>query len=938
MPEFLRPGVFIIETSFRGKPIEGVATSTAGFVGRAQTGPEGKTTLVTSFTQFVREFGLPYSNPQNMGEYLGHAVQGFFDNGGLRAYIVRVLGAGAAPGANSFYRGNVLRLPSTTTVRGPTSSLPVTSLRGVHVGATIDVYTRASSSSAFALKYGGLSVTAYDAVTKTITLGGGGLPAGATLDPNNTYAIVDATPPAAAAGLTATAKNRGVAGNDIAIQFRPADLPPVKLATKSVVRAQPVIGSGITGPANGANTITGLSAAQVRQLRNGDTVKLDNGVGGVDIKTVDPTTGIGTATVNYGAIAAVTVTNGTLSLLNRGGGPDLTGGGDKLFNLSGAVNFGATSVTLPHAAAAMLQTGDKVVATDGGNTATFTVTTITFATSVKLQTNVSNNQNPTTVTLVNTAAPDATNKIYGRLAVADASSLTAPVRRNTTTNAVAQQPIVVTDGTNFEQASVVLVDTTNNVVYYDNNNTFTWSSLVLNSWTSAESLQVAKNGDTVINVSSTSSFYDGAAVRFDDGNTPQYHLVSSVDAGARTVTLDSGITVTGNNGYVDVTSSTTTRKAYLQVLEMDALIYDGGTVAETFSGLTWNSDAVASSYRKYYVNRINDSRSGSALVSITSTPNTDDNGDVAKAPATIDGYPENLINGSDGAAPTNIEIIGQDNGPGNRTGIQSLIEADDIAIVAVPGVTDTAVQGALITHCELLKYRFAVLDGIPNTSDVSAIQAHRNNYDTKYAAYYEPWLEKLDLTTGNNILVPPSGHVIGIYARSDNTRGVHKAPANEVVNNIIDLQYQFGNGEQEVLNPVGVNLIRSFTGRGTRVWGARTISSDQEWKYVNVRRLFIYLEHSIDNGTQWVVFEPNSESLWARVVSTISSFLTGVWKSGALMGTKPEEAFFVKCDRTTMTQDDIDNGRLVCLIGVAPVFPAEFVIFQIGQFTASSPA
>jgi phage tail sheath protein FI len=157
-----------------------------------------------------------------------------------------------------------------------------------------------------------------------------------------------------------------------------------------------------------------------------------------------------------------------------------------------------------------------------------------------------------------------------------------------------------------------------------------------------------------------------------------------------------------------------------------------------------------------------------------------------------------------------------------------------------------------------------------------------------------------------------------------------------VVRNITDVVLPFTAGEQDVLNPSGVNLIRDLTPRGIRLWGARTTTDDQEWKYVNIRRLFIFVEHSIDIGTQWIVFEPNSEALWARVVESITAFLIGVWKSGALMGTTPEEAFFVRCDRTTMTQDDIDNGRLVCEIGLAPVAPAEFVIFRIGQFTASA--
>ncbi len=936
MPEFLHPGVFILETSFRGKPIEGVATSTAGFVGRAPTGPVGVATLVTSFTQFVREFGQPYSSPQNLGEYLAHAVKGFFDNGGLRAYIVRVLGAGAAFASNAFFRGNVLRLPATSTVRGPTTSLPVSSLRGVHATATIDIFVRPSPAVPFggSAKYS-TTVQSYDAASKIITLAAG-LPPGAVLDPANTYIVVDGAKPAAG-GPTLTSLDRGASGNDLGVAFRPADLPPVRLQTKKVRRATPVIGSGIAGPAaHGGTVITfaGPTADLIRQLRNGDTVRLDDGNGHVEPGTIDAANGIGPATVNYNIVAGGAGNinaGGAIFFLSRGGPPDIAGQGVKLFTLPplpATVAFGANSVSLPHAVAALLRNGDKLTAHDGANAdIAFVVQGVVFA---------GNAQNPTTLTLVNPAPPDAVNHEYGRLVVTDASGLNAPARRNVATNVSAPEPVYVTDGINSESATVVFVDVPTNTVLYDNNNSFAWNSLALNSWTTLESLQVAHAGDTTLSVASTSSFYLGASLKFDDGTAPQYFVVSGVDSGARTVTLGGGLVIATNNGYVDL--NPTARAAFLQVLELDALVYQAGTVVETFNGLTWNNDPAADSFKKYYAARINDTRSGSAFVNVASPLLADDDGSIAKSPSTPDGFRFSLINGGDGAAPTNIDLIGQDNGPGNRTGIQSLTERDDIAIVAVPGVSDVAVQEALITHCELLKYRFAVLDGIPHASDVAKIQAHRNNYDTKYAGEYEPWLQTLDLTTGNTLLVPPSGHVIGIYARSDNTRGVHKAPANEVVQNVLDLEYQFGNGEQDVLNPVGVNLIRSFTGRGIRVWGARTLSSDQEWKYVNVRRLFIYLEHSIDIGTQWVVFEPNNEELWARVKSTIEAFLFGVWKTGALMGTKPEEAYFVKVDRTTMTQDDIDNGRLVVLIGVSPTFPAEFVIFKIGQFTASAPA
>ena len=176
----------------------------------------------------------------------------------------------------------------------------------------------------------------------------------------------------------------------------------------------------------------------------------------------------------------------------------------------------------------------------------------------------------------------------------------------------------------------------------------------------------------------------------------------------------------------------------------------------------------------------------------------------------------------------------------------------------------------------------------------------------------------------------------GIYARSDIQRGVWKAPANEIVSGLTKFEANINKARQDVLNPEGINALRFFEGRGSRVWGARTMTSDPEWKYVNVRRFFIFLEHSIDKSTQWAVFEPNNERLWANVRHTIEDFLLVQWRDGALMGSKPDEAYFVRCDRTTMTQNDLDNGRLICLIGVSPVKPAEFVIFRIGQWTADA--
>lgn len=294
--------------------------------------------------------------------------------------------------------------------------------------------------------------------------------------------------------------------------------------------------------------------------------------------------------------------------------------------------------------------------------------------------------------------------------------------------------------------------------------------------------------------------------------------------------------------------------------------------------------------------------------------------------------------GSNGsvASISAADFIGEDRGAGRLTGIQAFLDNDVVSLMAIPGVTDPNVQLMLVAHCENTGSRFAVLDIPRDARKVEDIIAHRNIFDTNYAALYHPWLNVFDPLDKKNISIPPSGSILGIYARSNNARGVHKAPANEVVRGCVGLDCQFNTGEQDILNPKGVNLIRAFAGQGIRVWGARTATSNSSWKYINVRRLFIFIEESIKANTNWAVFEPNDEVLWVRVQRTISVFLTNLWRGGSLAGTSPEEAFFVHIGRDTMSQDDIDNGRLICVIGVAPVKPAEFVIFRISQKTADA--
>jgi len=257
---------------------------------------------------------------------------------------------------------------------------------------------------------------------------------------------------------------------------------------------------------------------------------------------------------------------------------------------------------------------------------------------------------------------------------------------------------------------------------------------------------------------------------------------------------------------------------------------------------------------------------------------------------------------------------------------------DEIAIVAVPGALDVNIQGAVLDHCENAGDRFAILDG-QRTTTLTPAAIQGTVRDSDYAALYFPWISVYDPVTNANDTVPSSGHMAGIYARVDAQRGVHKAPANEVIRGAVGVESRLSKADQDGLNPDGINVIRAFNGNIT-VWGARTLGGDGngEWKYINVRRLFLFLRESIDEGTQWVVFEPNMPDLWAKITRNVTAFLTTVWRAGALFGATPEEAFYVKCDAETNPPEVRDLGQVVTEVGVAVVKPAEFVIFRISQW------
>jgi phage tail sheath protein FI len=298
-------------------------------------------------------------------------------------------------------------------------------------------------------------------------------------------------------------------------------------------------------------------------------------------------------------------------------------------------------------------------------------------------------------------------------------------------------------------------------------------------------------------------------------------------------------------------------------------------------------------------------------------------------------------------------------GEQQRKGIDGLFAFDDVNLVCAPDLmkayevlgperqdeADALVKGVqetILSFCARAHYPFAILD-VPPHRDVQAIAEWRMALpggDTPHGALYYPWIKIVDPADAKKqILIPPSGHIAGVYARSDGQRGVHKAPANELVAGAVDLPLNVTKNEQELLNPIGVNCIRPFPGRGIRIWGARTLAmTDPAWRYINVRRLFSYVEASIERSTQWVVFEPNDQVLWAKVRRDVSAFLRTVWLSGALFGMTPEESFYVKCDEETNLPELRDLGQMVCEIGLAPVKPAEFVIFRFSQWTSEANA
>lgn len=425
-----------------------------------------------------------------------------------------------------------------------------------------------------------------------------------------------------------------------------------------------------------------------------------------------------------------------------------------------------------------------------------------------------------------------------------------------------------------------------------------------------------KTGDTSYVAKSVEGFREGDIVKAGE----EYNRIQMIYD--NTVTFEKAF-------EGDVVDNNIVASVFVYLVETDVLVRYNEE-AEVYNGVSFNAAA-----SNFIVSKM----SKSELVKVKLVSALDE---IVNPVSAILGEGKDsgsvlLSGGNDGSISkvTAGTFIGEDNGPGKRTGIQAFIENNSVSMMAVPGVTIPEVVVSLVGHCELMKNRVAVLDMPEDMAKTKDLIEYRGMIDSTYAAMYHPWIQVYDRAAKKPGFVPPSGAVMGIYARTDMTRGVHKAPANEIVY-CSGLKVNYTKSEQDILNPEGINLIRQIPGQGIRVWGARTASSNSTFRYVNVRRLFIYIEESIKANTNWVVFEPNDVTLWTRVNLTVTTFLDNLWRNGMLAGSSPSEGYFVEIGSSTMTKDDIMNGRLICNIGIAPVRPAEFVIFRVSQLTAEA--
>jgi phage tail sheath protein FI len=926
MPQYLSPGVYIEEIS-GAQPIEGVSTSVTGFVGVTQKGPLDKLgpVLVTSFPEFERIFGS-YFTPGFTGtgyNFLPHAVAGFFNNGGQLLYIKRVAGSAPAPGlatAASGLENNAAAPTLMTRLKNSAAknatAVKLLSMLGVENATT---FTLTQVKNGVTTVSPTLTATSYDNSTNTVWF----TPALAdNFDARYTTVALTGATASTASGAPASLPG--------------APLAPVANAANFALQAA---SPGIWGNSPTDPTAAGLQVQIMASSRAQSQVQAVSSVGGGTNNLVTLNSGqnfYAGAIVEFDAAGSYSVAGSVTSGTFVAGEQVVQSPRATLVaTLTGAIIIG-TLLGTPDAASAWVgQTSGAV----------FTPTAAPVA-SLKVAGSVTGTKKFIAGEQVIQSVSGAKANVVGVLTTGELiiSQLTGP----------APTP---TDLWNGQMSTAVFTPTAVPGAWNDavmgsvTSGTFVSGEQVVQSIAYAKANLIGTVPGagpmivrTLIGAPDATNTWVGktSGAVFTPTAVPAFSFAGKFYAKVQSVQgtgilLVNGLT-TAQLAAVNANSANVPPiPTFARTCEFDVSA-SSGNVSENFRGLTLDN-TTPYFYGTAIIN-------GSSLLSVPqfpAIPSDQTTTDPSTMPVAADGLNVVMAGGTDGSAPTPIDFAGNDGGPGNRTGIAALIDAQHISIIAAPGITDQFTQSTLITQCENLKYRFAILDPAPPLSAATGIQDIQNQrdlYDTKYAAIYYPRVIVTDPLTNTELTIPPSGHMAGIYAQTDAARGVWKAPANIVINGIDKLETKLSKGDQDILNPEpnNINALRDFTAqaRGLRVYGARCITSLTEWKYVNVRRLFIFLEASLDEGTQWAVFEPNDQRLWNQLIQSVSAFLTTIWREGGLMGAKAEEAYFVKCGRETMSQDDIDNGRLIMLVGVAPVFPAEFVIIRIGQWAGGS--
>jgi len=909
MPEYLAPGVYVEEVDTGAKPIEGVSTSTAAFVGVAEKGPMNKPTLVTNWGQFVREFG-GYSKDA----YLAYSVYGFFQNGGKRCFIVRVADTDKASKAiNIFKDGNDIDL------------LKITALNEGAWGKNISVKIDRSSQGSTFLFASSLvedALTAnnyfYPQSTKGLSFGGKVRICDRDGHSSGNLTVQELVPENGKTKVIADGNmgNKFLAENSIAMAVIEADAlgSPFSLTLASTFGFEKGSLVSFNQPFDDP-VYASLDNVQFSENRIGGARKFDSDLFGaklVDIKRVCLEFKVQIAGLNVG--------DENIPLANIK--DDLGKGLKESIRPWDSLMFGrretAETVTV------------KSIA--GGN--------INFSSPIK-------NIHPIGALISAKCAPQA--KLFSKQYNAADLTDTVPADPGKKLYNTGIQGFKSGDCLRFsgdaggdQDFEIISVDSAEPTKVEIN---IAGGALAADHKTVTALFKQDQEG---VVVDETFVFKAGDLVEVTSGGTIRLMALKNIVRNRLIFQNDQKWTKDASDAVFVSREWAKTRVKSMEFTIKAKYEKDREKVTEEFNKLSINPESPRYILKDRVIKNV------SQLIDIEDlrTP-------PVSAPSEINNLPkegQKVLNqgGDDGLDGIEaFDFIGTVSSSEERSGIFALEPVDEVNILCIPDVmmffgggkgserrdSVELVQKAMFSHCERLKDRFAVLDSIKGMRVLDVQTWRKDNLDSKYAAIYYPWIEVLDpiKAEGNSTrLVPASGSMAGIYARSDNERGVHKAPANEVVRGVNNLERKITKGQQEILNPDGINCIRQFKGRGIRVWGARTISSDPDWKYVNVRRLFIYVEESIEEGTQWVVFEPNDHRTWARVRQSVRNFLTNVWREGALQGRKVEDAFFVTCDETTMTQTDIDNGKLIMEIGIAPVKPAEFVIFRIGQWTAGA--